>query len=631
MSSAALRLSRLPIRRPVVPDKIDLRDRLYQPDITRVPKSELLCPTVLPVLDQGDTNACTGFALANLVNYLTWTRDQVPAGKGPQASPYMLYDMARRYDEFPGSGATGSSIRGAMKGWFRHGACRLDLWNTTKMPAASRDPKADWWRDAINRPLGAYYRVDAKSITDMHVALNELGVVYASAMCHDGWLKGFEAAKTQNGGKRSKGRIWEIPPEKATPAAGGHAFLIVGYDQAGFIVQNSWGPQWGTRGLGRLRYEDWSENGMDAWVAQLGVVTQQRLDISSSVSLRTVGSKVQLSVDATLRDFEISPFVIDMENNGCLSGSGRFRTQPADLDALFAIQMRDAIERWKIKSGEPVDVAIYAHGGLTGEDSAADTAARWVPALFEAHIFPIFLMWETDIWSTLKNRLADLVLQEPRATGGWTDQLKKWWDERLERALAPVGSVIWGEMKQNGQAVSTNPNGGGVLLYESARKSPVVQKHPLRIHLIGHSAGTILHSHLVDQLATRGWSFESINFLAAAVRVKTFQEKVVPHLAQSKVMKFRSFHLTDSAEQKDPTCKPILGYGRSLLYLVSESFENGVRTPILGMQKYFDSLALPNTEAYTAPGPHTGSTTHGDFDNDPLTMKSVIQMIKAGT
>ena len=95
---------------------------------------------------------------------------------------------------------------------------------------------------------------------------------------------------------------------------------------------------------------------------------------------------------------------------------------------------------------------------------------------------------------------------------------------------------------------------------------------------------------------------------------------------------FRAFHLNDAAEQQDPTCKPVLGYGRSLLYLVSESFEGGARTPILGMAKYFDDevgpLELANVKAWMAPGPASESTTHGGFDDDPVTMKSVINLIK---
>ena len=42
---------------------------------------------------------------------------------GPRVSPYMLYAMARRYDEFPGTADVGSSLRGAFKGWYHHGVC----------------------------------------------------------------------------------------------------------------------------------------------------------------------------------------------------------------------------------------------------------------------------------------------------------------------------------------------------------------------------------------------------------------------------------------------------------------------------------------------------------------------------
>ena len=84
-------------------------------------------------------------------------------------SPYMLYSMARRYDEFPGDPAadTGSSLRGAMKGWYKHGACEASLWAGEKMPKATKRAQEDWWLDAVRRPLGAYYRVDHRSVTGL--------------------------------------------------------------------------------------------------------------------------------------------------------------------------------------------------------------------------------------------------------------------------------------------------------------------------------------------------------------------------------------------------------------------------------------------------------------------------------
>ncbi len=244
-------------KRNVVPDRLDLRDRPYMPAITVSPGHEMRPKITLPVLNQGNTSACTGFALSNVVNYLLRTRD----AKAPQVSPYMLYSMARRYDEFPGfKEDAGSSLRGAMKAWYKHGACRSALWKKLEMPPAPKKPEDDWWLDAVQRPLGAYYRVDTRSITDMHVALNEVGVIYASAICHGGWLKGVNA-------KSPKGGYWQIPHQANAPDDGGHAFILVGYTCAGFILQNSWGTDWGTGGLAILTYEDWLENAMDCWVA----------------------------------------------------------------------------------------------------------------------------------------------------------------------------------------------------------------------------------------------------------------------------------------------------------------------------------------------------------------------------
>ncbi|MCS5945203.1 hypothetical protein LNP25_01220 [Klebsiella variicola subsp. variicola] len=46
---------------------------------------------------------------------------------------------------------------------------------------------------------------------------------------------------------------------------GGHAFALVGFNRDGFIVQNSWGTEWGCGGFAVLSYADWLTNAMDAW------------------------------------------------------------------------------------------------------------------------------------------------------------------------------------------------------------------------------------------------------------------------------------------------------------------------------------------------------------------------------
>ena len=619
--------SSTPIRK-VVPDRIDLRDRLYLPPVAVVPGLVLDSMTNIPVLDQGQTNACTGFALASVVYHLQH------AAKRKQVdycvSPFMLYSMARRYDEFPGDpdADTGSSLRGAVKGWYKHGACSDRLWTSEKMPTVPVAKSADdWWLDAVQRPLGAYYRVDTRSVTDMHVALNEIGILYASAVCHSGWDEGFSNTS------HTKGGYWMIPARKAGPSDGGHAFAIVGYNQDGFIIHNSWGTGWGTKGRAVLPYEDWLDNAMDCWVAQLGVVTELHLEIAQSPTLRLDAGKVQLASESSLRKREISPFIINMENNGKLSNTGDFRTQESDIKALVTHHLDMARTAWGLGKNDPVDIAIYAHGGLTSEDDAGETAAKWIPALYESQIFPIFLMWETDLWSTLKGRLEDVLEGQQRPTGGLFDGVKDWWNERLEKLLAVPGTAVWSEMKQNADAISSKADSGGTMLYKACQKSPFfADLSKVRLHLVGHSAGSILHSYVVDRLVRKGWKFETVNFMAPAIRVDLFEETVIPAIKNGKVKCFNQFHLSDDMEQKDPTCKPILGYSRSLLYLVSQSLEKGQTTPLLGMEKYFNSIIaskkLKNVHTWSAPGKESKSTTHGGFDEDQVTMASVISLIK---
>lgn len=613
--------------RRVVPDRLDVRDRPYMPDVSRAPK-----PTVnsleeaklkLKALDQKQTSACTGFALARVIDYLLNRAER--ATEHP-VSPYMLYSMARRYDEFPGHKADeGSSLRGALKGWYKHGACSNELWRTLDMPPASPDePARDWWQESAKRPLGAYYRIDTRAVTDMQLAIRDVGVIYASAICHAGWDEGSNLTPAKRKG-------WTIPYRKADPGDGGHAFAMVGYDAHGFLILNSWGDRWGDQGLATLTYQDWLDHAMDCWVAQLGVITDQHQAVSRALTLRRTPktNKVELAADRSLRNQELAPFVVDMENNGELSQSGDFRTSKGDIKALWTIHLKEARKRW---GTDVVDVGIYAHGGLTGEAAAADTASRWIPGLYDAQIFPIFLMWETDLFSTLGNKVKDLIadiLAPPAVpTAGVRDQLQRLLNRRLERTLARPGSVIWGEMKQNAEAISSRADSGGRILYATGRETGAVRPSSVRLHLIGHSAGSIVHSHVVNALADLGWKFATVTFLAPAVTCALFEETVLKRLEKGQIAAYHQFHLKKEVEEGDPTCRPIFGYGRSLLYLVSESFEGGSTTPILGLERDFKYQNEHGVRVFNAPGQLSASATHGGFDDDPATMNAVIRLIK---
>ena len=236
----------------VLSDATDLRDRIYEPALLDLALS--MAPqdrSVSPIRDQGQEGACTGFALSSAITLMNRLRHQKldPPQTTPTASPRMLYEMAKINDEWPGEDYEGSSIRGALKGFYNNGACSDDV-------APYKDGDKNWYlkvehaKDARKLGLGAYYRL-RPDIIDYHAALNEVGVIYVSAMVHRGW---------QN---PSKG---DIKPSHLTE--GGHAFIIVGYDETGFLIQNSWGEDWGSfngqPGIARWRYEDWSATVMDA-------------------------------------------------------------------------------------------------------------------------------------------------------------------------------------------------------------------------------------------------------------------------------------------------------------------------------------------------------------------------------
>ena len=615
-------------RRVARPDAIDPRDRPYHPNVAACPSLTLFPKVGLPVKNQGTTNACTGFGLSLVVEHLLRTAGRERAAA---ISPYMLYSMARRYDEFPGSVEDeGSSARGAMKGWFKHGACAFQLFDNLEMPPAGKKIESDWWYDAVRRPLGAYYRIEAKNITDMHSALHEVGILYATCGCHSGWDEGVDL-KPMKTRPTSFKNVWPIPVKGGSAMHPGHAFAIVGYNEQGFLIQNSWGPEWGSHGYALLTYDDWLVNAMDCWVAQLGVVTTDHVDIAKNLTLRTdARNKVKLAASEVLRNREISPFIINIGNNGALSNSGDFRTTPDDVRAIADVQLAAARKKWGLEN-KPIDVCIYAHGGLVGEDAAARIAASWVPLLYERRIFPIFLMWETGFFSTVINRLDDAVRGVPRTTGAG-GALERWWNQRIERLLSRTGTQLWGEMKQNADSISAYRPGvhddaqaGAVLLYRHFKHK--VDDKQVRMHLVGHSAGSIVASFMIDRLVREeGLKLESVSFMAPAVRVDTFDRLVRPHLDSGAIKRFQQLHLSDRAEEDDSTCGP---YRRSLLYLVSESFEGGATTPILGMQKFFDPYAkkLPGATVHVAPGPVSASSTHGGFDDDALTQAQVARFV----
>jgi pimeloyl-ACP methyl ester carboxylesterase len=351
-----------------------------------------------------------------------------------------------------------------------------------------------------------------------------------------------------------------------------------------------------------------------------------------------------VSSNETLADHEISPFVINMENEGRLSQRGRFRTNDDDLVALLKNHVPVALERWRLARGEPLDLAIYAHGGLTDEDAAAETARAWIPHLYTNRIFPVFLMWETGAGDTLRNLFEDVTRGEAEleaAGGNWErfkERFEEWKDERLEGLARFPGGKLWAEMKQNAAALSGHADAGVVkflaLLTSRAIRAALP---PIRVHLIGHSAGAVVHSYLGARALKQGLDVASISLLAPAVRLDLFDAQLGTAIEEREIPVLIA-NLTDAAERNDDTCRP---YGHSLLYLVSRAFENEEETPLLGMEKHLvpalaTRLSGARVRQLPCPGGRwdsasaaTRATTHGGLDDDAAVRDAVVAFIGA--
>lgn len=616
------------------PDTLDFRDKMYVATLMEVPIHIDLSDYKLwqvPILDQGNEGACTGFGLATVANYLLRKRRVMPDDMS--VSPRMFYEMAKRYDEWPGEDYEGSSARGAMKGWHKHGVCAETIWpyDTRQSDQHLNDERVN---DASRRPLGAYYRVNHKDLVAMHTALAEVGILYATAVVHEGWNM-IDADGI-------------IPPDDTI--LGGHAFAIVAYDGRGFWIQNSWGVNWGREGFALITYDDWLEHGTDVWVARLGAPVTLR---TAKAAATSQSAAARQSETYAFRD--IRPHIISIGNDGLLRTHGTYGTSEADVASIFREDFPRITEKWRKRR-----ILLYAHGGLTNESSAIQRVADYRTALLEEEVYPLAFIWKTDFWTTLTNILKDAVSR--RRPEGFLDATKDFMLNRLDDALEPMvrmlgGKLHWDEMKENAVGATVESRGGARI---AARYLTELAKDPsVEIHVAGHSAGGIFHAPLVQLLAAegkitsgpmkgkRGYGLKvaSCTLWAPACTTELFKQTYLPVIQEGNIGHFTLFTLTDDAEQDDH-CASV--YNKSLLYLVSNALEDKPRIPLfrdgealLGMEKFvmadndlvkrFDTkkvqwILSPNNAAPGTPD-HSTATSHGDFDDDKPTLRATLARI----
>lgn len=630
------------------PDRLDLRDLVYRSPLRSLPArwpqdSDLkrLLPAYVKagrILNQGNEGACTGFGLACVTNYLYWLRHlDAKRGSAPpeSVSPRMFYELARLYDEWPGQDYEGSSCRGALKGWHKHGVCSASLW-PYPLDASGQGifarPEPGWDEDATTRTLGVYYRINKKSVVDMQAAIYEIGAIYVSADVHDGWTVPATAMPANHAAlPRIPGNAQKI---------GGHAFALVGYNERGFVVQNSWGTGWGASGFAILSYEDWITNGTDAWAVALGVPQdlsdiQSRRPAAKSVGksaakaaraaggFRVMAGRGLSDIGATLRVednprddpwpfnhvFAHKPYqplrtdaaythTLVSGNDGQLMATDFTRSR-ADREGLARELVVERPLAWaKARKDKTVKLALYAHGGLNSESASLQRIRVLAPYFLANDIYPLFFTWKTGPGETIKHMLEDLkhrVIDADGRSDGWLDRLREAAAEAKDRAIEAVGRQfargIWSEMRENAAGGATDDHVLDLTahLLRELRDALAKSGRTLEVHLVGHSAGSILLGHLLGRLGGDAPVPVASCELYAAACSSGFAVQHYGAAHQAGVLSLDTLRLhvlSDANERADglPSGERDI-YGKSLLYLVSRALDDVRKQPLLGMER----------------------------------------------
>jgi pimeloyl-ACP methyl ester carboxylesterase len=378
---------------------------------------------------------------------------------------------------------------------------------------------------------------------------------------------------------------------------------LVGYTPDGFIVQNSWGPGWGFKGFAILTFEDWVQHSSDAWVTVMGAAMAVR-------SARTFSTRSLIDTGAGKAGWSWTPEKIAggfhytnpnvqplsesdaYEHALVLGNNGRAINRFLDVqgagDAIQEVMLKTP-ETWLTKHGS-VKLVLYAHGGLNSEEASIKRIRVMAPYFRENGIYPIFFTWKTGVLDSLSGILEDAAADafrhvEERRAMGWIADIGKQLDEARDRSLELacehlLAKPVWQQMKQNAGAAAMGDAG----IAQSARLIAELQQRiqGLEIHLIGHSAGSILLGHLLDRLLGKIARVNTLTLFAPACTA-AFANRYLGRAVEKGLIGWDGVHVDIMSDERE-LADTVGPYGKSLLYLVSRALEDVHKMPLLGMQ-----------------------------------------------
>jgi hypothetical protein len=114
--------------------------------------------------------------------------------------------------------------------------------------------------------------------------------------------------------------------------------------------------------------------------------------------------------------------------------------------------------------------------------------------------------------------------------------------------------------------------------------------------LVGHSAGSILFGHWLDELTKRKMQVASLTLYAPACTVAFANRHYLNAYEKKIIQKDKTFiHMMDDERERADS---VALYKKSLLYLVSRALEDIHKTPLLGMAASWDMEYMKQKDIY---------------------------------
>lgn len=554
-------------------DGLDLRDQIYSPSLRPLLPRLQLSEVVLAALrqdvplywlprSQGDEGSCGGQAVAAVVDLQRMLQSKSPEDLQP-SSARMLTEMAQQQVSDP---ARGVSLRDVIKGFYHNGVCSDGIW-----PYEARDPKGGLdvqrAKDARSTCLGAYFRL-RPSLNDYHSAIGDVGPIVVSASIHPNW----ETTAV----RRSKGCI--VPSDEQT---GQHAFVIVGYDDTGFLVLNSWGSEWGgfdrCQGVAHWSYGDWADNIMDGWVIRLGVPTPSVFPLSVG-DQGIYFSQLNPPVRST-PGYDVLGHLVHIDDGEFVS-TGPYPSSRQSLEETVRYLRRETTDvrpvapGWTGRKDLPDPgyrgILLSLCGSAGGIGSIAAQVAKGKRVAKEVGLYPLAVAWCNDASEQTQVVLEQVFTEaekQVRIRGNELDQL-------IETRTHALGRAFWRDIER-GATQASSATGPLIPLFQD-----LAGLREYSLHIICDGAGAILLREIMRSLKSTDADYylrlleltKSVDFITPVIDCLEFRIVFADLL---RLAGDGRCAVTTHAPSKTTESRLRVGaYSKSLLHLIENSFSS---------------------------------------------------------